>query len=127
MSDDYAKIRLVPVEVFGADDGYGLSDAVSAWSDCNRAYGKIYRVDESDSLPYRQEGDTVEVLVKKSDLSFFDKRFDNDKPYPTNYLPKSTLIEMIEKISVDETRDFIDTGEKIIYVSDLLKAIESIK
>jgi hypothetical protein len=26
------KLRLVPVEVFGAEDGYGLSDAVEPWS-----------------------------------------------------------------------------------------------
>lgn len=53
MADDLVPLTLVPVEVFGGepdDDtwGYGLMDAVPAWSDCNRADGRIYRVDDTD-------------------------------------------------------------------------------
>ena len=70
------KIKLIPVEVFGAEDGYGLMDAVSWWGDCNRAVGKIYRVEDLD-VPddTRKTGETVEVWVKKSDLPFFEKRW----------------------------------------------------
>lgn len=75
---NYIKLRLVPVEVFGAEDGYGLMDAVSSWSDCNRAIGKIYRIDDIEP-EYREKGDTVEILVKKTDLDFFKKVFDEEK------------------------------------------------
>jgi hypothetical protein len=80
-------VSLVPVEVFGADEedcnecgttvkcGYGLMDAVQAWSDCNRAIGRIYRVDDGYAQPYRDAGDTVTVYVKRSDLPWFEKRF----------------------------------------------------
>jgi len=94
---DLVSLRLVPVGVFGEDDcclhdppsdapngpvaneecpskGYGLSDAVSSWSDCNRAIGKIYRVDDTDPK-YRESGDTVEIFVKREDLPFFEKTF----------------------------------------------------
>ena len=66
-SDALVSLRLVPVEVFGAEDGYGLMDAVSAWSDCNRARGHIYRVDDIE----HREGETVEIFVRESDLPFF--------------------------------------------------------
>lgn len=66
------KLRLVPVEVFGTDS-CGLCDAVSSWSDCNRAGGKIYRVDEEWS--HRLPGETVDVYVNEEDLQFFDKEF----------------------------------------------------
>ncbi len=71
------KLTIVPVEVFGADEGYGLCDAVSWFGDCNRAFGKIYRVEDIDyhGKKLREDGDTVEVWVKKSDVSFFDKKF----------------------------------------------------
>ncbi len=64
------KLTLVPVQVFGAEDGYGLMDAVSAWSDCNRAIGQIYRVDD---MKHRNPGEAVEIWVKKKDLPFFEK------------------------------------------------------
>lgn len=83
-------LTLVPVEVFGGCDhpgcadqcgtfGYGLSDAVSAWSDCNRADGRIYRVDEPDSQPYRNPGETVQIWIKAEDAEFFKSRF-GDSP-----------------------------------------------
>jgi hypothetical protein len=77
-------IRLIPVEVFGAEDGYGLSDAVSAWSDCNRARGRIYRVDD---IPGRDEGDTVTVYVAASDLPWFERRFGDDFLQPLTTPP----------------------------------------
>jgi hypothetical protein len=80
---------LVPVEVFGTDDccqhgheegdcpskGYGLSDGVSAWSDCNRATGQIYRVDEFSNYRYREPGETVVVYVPADQVEFFAKKF----------------------------------------------------
>jgi hypothetical protein len=79
------KLRLVPVEVFTGlcdhDDcknpdhlGYGIADAVEAWSDCNRASGRIYRVDDVDGR-YRHEGDTVTIWVNQSDVAWFDRNF----------------------------------------------------
>lgn len=84
------RVRLVPVEVFGADEeqcescgetvkcGYGLMDAVPAWSDCNRAIGRIYRVDEDYTEPYRELGDTITVYVPESEMAKFEKRFGDD-------------------------------------------------
>ncbi len=85
-SDELVPLRLVPIEIFGEDDccehdiepcksdGYGLCDAVSSWSDCNRADGKFYRVDDIDP-ECRKPGETVEILVKRSDLPFFERRW----------------------------------------------------
>jgi hypothetical protein len=78
-------IRLVPVEVFGllCDEHedlpktvpWGLSDAVEAWSDCNRAEGHIYRVDDDWAEGKRKHGETARVWVADADLPFFDKRW----------------------------------------------------
>lgn len=54
--------------------GYGLSDAVQAWSDCNRADGRIYRVDETDPK-YREPGETVTVYVPRAALPWFEKHW----------------------------------------------------
>jgi hypothetical protein len=86
--DDLVPLRLVPVEVFGGNcathcppndsedckDAYGLMDAVEAWSDCNRAEGHIYRIDETDPK-YRRPGDTVEIFVRRGDLPWFERQF----------------------------------------------------
>lgn len=64
-------IMLVPVEVFGTD-GYGLMDAVSSWSDCNRAAGKIYRVEDIPNS-HRDPREVVTVYVEEKDLPFFEK------------------------------------------------------
>lgn len=90
MPDDLVPLALVPVEVFGAncachdeldlrgaactESGFGLSDAVSAWSDCNRAEGHIYRVDDTDP-DHRLPGETIRIFVSKADLPWFEKRF----------------------------------------------------
>jgi len=84
-------VRLVPVQVFGAhcqchedrlltdegpecgDFGYGICDAVSAWSDCNRAIGRIYRRDEDESI--RDDGDTILVWVAPEQAVLFDAAF----------------------------------------------------
>lgn len=84
-------VRLVPVEVFGSNcdchedrelaaDGtdcvgfsYGLSDAVSAWSDCNRAVGRIYRRDEDESP--RDQGGTILVWVAPEQVALFNVVF----------------------------------------------------
>jgi hypothetical protein len=81
------RVRLVPVEVFGADEdncrscgemvpsGYGLMDAVAAWSDCNRAIGRIYRKDDEYSDGYREPGDVITVYVPESEMGKFDRRY----------------------------------------------------
>jgi hypothetical protein len=86
-SEPLVRIRLVPVEVFGADTedcegcgetvrcGYGLMDAVSAYSDCNRAIGRIYRVDEETSEAWREPGDTITVYVPQSEMAKFQRRY----------------------------------------------------
>lgn len=100
---DLVGFRLVPVEVFGAVPeplveltaeqwhehyekaesawGYGLMDAASAWSDCNRAVGRIYRVDDLGHLDNdERREDTVEVFVRSADREFFQRRFGSDTP-----------------------------------------------
>lgn len=72
VSGDLVALELVPVEVFGTDS-YGLADAVQAWSDCNRARGRIYRVE--DLTGPRVPGDTVTVYVRREDLPFFTRTF----------------------------------------------------
>lgn len=76
-------LTLVPVEVFGlmCDDhepprpvAWGLCDAVSAWSDCNRADGHLYRVEDLQGIA-REPGETVRVWVAEADVPFFLKRW----------------------------------------------------
>lgn len=89
MSEELVPITLVPVEVFGghcechekhAEDtdcagwGYGLSDAVSSWSDCNRADGRIYRVDDTDPK-CRTAGETIVVYVPRGIVPWFEKHW----------------------------------------------------
>jgi hypothetical protein len=93
-TDDLVPVTLVPVEVFGGDCachedshtagracrngwGYGLMDAVSVWSDCNRATGQIYRVDDTEPK-YRQPGETVTVYVPREQLAWFEKSWGED-------------------------------------------------
>lgn len=91
---DLVPLRLVPVEVFGAEcvthcpgedpdcgSAFGLMDAVQAWSDCNRAYGHLYRVDDTEPR-FRQPGDTVEIWVRRTDLPWFEKRFGEEGGEP---------------------------------------------
>jgi hypothetical protein len=68
-NEDLIKVILVPVEVFGADSGYGLQDAISPWSDCNRARGHIYRRDDIGS---RDPEKVITVYVPRSELAKFD-------------------------------------------------------
>lgn len=81
--DEFVEITLVPVEVFGTNEnfGYGLCDAVSAWSDCNRAVGRIYRVDDTEEPTYRLPGETVTIFVKHDDLPWFEQKW-GDKAEP---------------------------------------------
>ena len=74
MRDDLVKVTLVPVEVFGTD-GYGLSDAVSPWSDCNRAIGHIYRRDDESSVSHRNPEDVITIYVPREELHKFEKEF----------------------------------------------------
>lgn len=73
------QVRLVPVEVFGAECdkcqepfGYGLSDAVAWWSDCNRAFGHIYRFDDLGGD--REPGDSLTVWVDRAEYEAFSAR-----------------------------------------------------
>ena len=84
------RIRLVPVEVFGAGEedcrdcgemirfGYGLCDAVQAWSDCNRAIGHIFRKDDDYTEGYREPGDTITVYVPQSEMAKFERRYGDE-------------------------------------------------
>lgn len=90
-------LRLVPVEVFGGQGcydpdcahckehgGYGLMDATEVGSDCNRAQGRIYRVEDAPGLivdtdmdragVYREPGETVVIYVRPEDVAWFEKR-----------------------------------------------------
>jgi len=70
-------LTLVAVEVFGADH-YGLSDAVSAWSDCNRAAGQIFRVDDVDPQ-YRAPEDVIRIFAPPSELpKLIEKRWGDE-------------------------------------------------
>jgi hypothetical protein len=84
------RIRLVPVEIFGADQedcrgcgevirfGYGLCDAVQAWSDCNRAIGHIFRKDDDYTEGYRTPGETITVYVPQSQMALFERRYGDE-------------------------------------------------
>jgi hypothetical protein len=86
------RIRLVPVEVFGAGEedcpgcpatvrfGYGLMDAVSAWSDCNRAIGKIYRLEDIEDRDDEGAEDCITVYVPQPEMAKFEKRH-GDAPF----------------------------------------------
>jgi hypothetical protein len=52
-----------------------LCDAVQAWSDCNRAIGHIYRVDEDWTEAFRTPGETITIYVPQSEMTKFAKRF----------------------------------------------------
>lgn len=76
--DKKVKLRLVPVGVFGTKDGKGLMDLVSAWSDCNRAVGHIYRVDDINERNNR-DNTTIEIEVNEKDIWFFKKNWEEEK------------------------------------------------
>lgn len=77
------RVQLVPVEIFGVSPepcehcgeetggGYGLMDAVEAWSDCNRAAGHIFR---KDDIPTRH-GETITIYVPQSEMPKFEKTY----------------------------------------------------
>jgi hypothetical protein len=99
---DLVPLRLVPVQVFGTSEccqhghdneecpsiGYGISDAVSPWSDCNRAIGRIYRVEDRadglvDPVPagdghHRAPGETIVVWVPREQVDWFRKRWNTE-------------------------------------------------
>lgn len=76
---DLVPVRLCPVMVFGADEcdaceapaGYGLMDAASAWSDCNRAWQLIYRRDDAEFQ--RLEHETIVVWVTPAEAAKFER------------------------------------------------------
>jgi hypothetical protein len=83
-------LTLVPVEVFGliCDEhelpqpvGWGLCDAVQAWSDCNRADGHIYRVEDLDTA-HRVPGETARIWVRDEELPFFETCWGERYPAP---------------------------------------------
>lgn len=71
--EDLVEVILVPVEIFGADDGYGLADAISPWSDCNQAIGRIYRREERPDVQFPNPDDVIKVYVSRSELAKFDR------------------------------------------------------
>ena len=78
MDQDLVKVTLVPVEVFGAESGYGLCDSAAPWSDCNRAEGHIYRRDDEETVPYRDPSEVITVYVPRSELPKFEVKFDGE-------------------------------------------------
>jgi len=94
---DLVPLTLVPVEVFGGDCschearardqegdcagwGYGLMDAVQAWSDCNRAVGRIYRVEDlaeagEDPERYRKPGEVLTIQVPRDQATWFERKW----------------------------------------------------
>jgi len=99
-TDNLVPLTLVPVEVFGEDDGYGLMDAVSAWSDCNRAEGRIYRV-EDFSPAYRLPGESVQVWVRQEDVEFFQKNWSSD-PEEMAATKENVIEELLESIRLTQ-------------------------
>jgi len=96
-------LELVPVEVFGLiceehelpqPVGWGLCDAVQAWSDCNRADGRIYRVEDFDG--HRVPGETVKVWVPDADLPFFERQWGD------GYSTDPDVVDMIPPTAVRE-------------------------
>lgn len=91
-------VRLTPVEVFGTDSccehgehtdcpstGYGVCDAVSTWSDCNRAVGHIFRFEDLPNMDarqngtYREPGETLIVWVDPDEFqAFYERKFGSD-------------------------------------------------
>ncbi len=65
-ADVLHEVWLTPVYVFGAEGGYGLGDATGAQSDCNRARGHIFRVDDLTSTADRVR---IRVLVDDAGLA----------------------------------------------------------
>jgi hypothetical protein len=109
-ADPLVRIRLVPVEVFGADEedcrgcgevircGYGLMDAVSAYSDCNRATGRIYRMDDIEGRDEEGLAGCITVYVPQSELEKFERRYGEDvngdyHRCPACHVPYSKLPE----------------------------------
>ncbi len=101
VGDGWVEVTLVPVQVFGENmccehnphgaildgshpewrdcdsQGNGLCDAVSWWSDCNRAWGRIYRFEDLNSAN-REPGETLTVRVKRDEFeAFIAKRWDD--------------------------------------------------
>lgn len=72
-NEDLVEVVLVPVEVFGANEGYGLMDSVCPWSDCNRAIGHIYRREERSDVQFPNPDDVIKIYVTHSELAKFDR------------------------------------------------------
>jgi len=97
-------LELVPVEVFGLvceehelpqPVGWGLCDAVQAWSDCNRADGRIYRVDDLDTA-HRLPGETARIWVADADLPFFERQWGD------GYSTDPDVVDMVPPTAVRE-------------------------
>jgi len=92
LPDGYVRARLVPIEIFGEECDhpdhkgkpqpfvYGLCDAVSPWSDCNRADGRMFRLDEPDGR--RDPDQVIEVIVKREDMWKFDHDYRDSRENP---------------------------------------------
>lgn len=105
--DGMCRVRLVPIEIFGQECdhpahegepepfGYGLCDAVSAWSDCNRAVGHMFRLDEGFSAPYRRPDDVVEIWVHEDELPKFLRHWptSDDLP-PTLVVGRAAVVDI---------------------------------
>lgn len=91
LPDGYVRVRLVPIEIFGQQCehpahrgdpvpfGYGLCDAVAPWSDCNRADGRMFRLDDCE---VRAPADYIEIIVSRDELWKFDHDFRDSREDP---------------------------------------------
>lgn len=103
VGDGWVEVTIVPIEVFGVGcldcacttdefvcptcnttghHGFGLSDAVSWWGDCNRAEGRIYRFEDIVDAN-REPGETLTVRVKRDQFDVFMSRQLGDPPNRT--------------------------------------------
>lgn len=126
---ELVSLTLVPVEVFGGDCdchersgpgqrpdclgwSYGLSDAVAAWSDCNRAAGHIYRVDDIRGSRSCGPDETVTVRVAAGQLPFFQKCWGDgaSDANRTSDLARVRRVVAAAKALVEHWRSRIITG-----------------
>jgi hypothetical protein len=132
VNEELVPIALVPVEVFGGDCachekhgegqredcpgwGYGLSDAVSAWSDCNRADNRIYRVDDTDPK-YREPGETVIVYVPRGSVPWFEKHWGEgaQQRAEVEAAQEQVVASMLGRAPIDTVSVKVDPPETLV-------------
>lgn len=142
--DVLVPLTLVPVEVFGGDCechlareatdhspgcpgwSYGLCDAVTGYSDCNRAAGHIYRVDDT-AARHRQPGETATISVSRDQLPFFEHRWGEDEETSNTAVKPHPIIDIIGGRQTEPGDTELDDAiEQIVgdYIPDSLLRIQ---